>query len=292
MGARLRNAEIADGWSKFVVFVRGALPLTAPCGLSHRNGSWRQRPKALYHASYSRRCRTPHVSRSAGASRRMPASCRQGGFVGSSTGHSVRARNVEPHRGWGENLRPLCILRAHYSGAGVAQPSLRDLIWSGRQRVDRDRRSGTATVTIDTSPGATHKGKFDVELNGCPADAEPTIMHLHDGLKGAKGGVFVNSGLVAGEWKLTAGAGRITKEIPTIGTLVVSNIRVSPNGFYFNVHKGECRRCRSRVASGEERGSQLTFDGQHRRDGGRRHPDRAFAQRVLPGSSSRGGMCR
>jgi len=80
------------------------------------------------------------------------------------------------------------------------------------------------------------EGKFDVELNGCPADAEPTIMHIHDGLKGANGGVVVNSGLVAGEWKLTAGAGRITKEIPTIGTLLVSNIRVSPNGFYFNVH--------------------------------------------------------
>lgn len=61
-------------------------------------------------------------------------------------------------------------------------------------------------------------------------------MHIHNGVKGANGGVVVNSGLVAGEWKLTAGGGRITKEIPTIETLLVSSIRVNPNGFYFNVH--------------------------------------------------------
>ena len=93
--------------------------------------------------------------------------------------------------------------------------------------------SGTATVTLDR---AANSGVFEAELKGCPADAAPTIMHIHRGAKGANGGVVVNSGLVAGEWKLTAGAGKITKNIATIDAALLTEIIASPAGFYYNIH--------------------------------------------------------
>jgi len=93
--------------------------------------------------------------------------------------------------------------------------------------------SGTATATLDK---AANSGVFEVELKGCPADAEPTIMHIHRGAKAANGAVVVNSGLVAGEWKLAAGAGKITKNIATIDAALLSEIIATPAAFYFNVH--------------------------------------------------------
>ncbi|HEX4744423.1 MAG TPA: CHRD domain-containing protein [Candidatus Limnocylindria bacterium] len=93
--------------------------------------------------------------------------------------------------------------------------------------------SGTATVTLNK---ATNSGTFAVEVKGCPATTEINIMHIHRGAKGANGGVVVNSGLVAGEWKLTAGAGTITKNIATIDAALLNEIATSPAGFYFNLH--------------------------------------------------------
>lgn len=93
--------------------------------------------------------------------------------------------------------------------------------------------TGSATVTLDK---AANSGVFEAELKGCPATTEPTIMHIHRGAKGANGAVLVNSGLVAGEWKLSAGAGKVTKTIATIAPAVLSEIVASPAGFYFNVH--------------------------------------------------------
>lgn len=93
--------------------------------------------------------------------------------------------------------------------------------------------TGTATVTLDKS---ANKGKLEAELSGCPATAEPTIMHIHRAAKGANGAVVVNSGLVAGEWKLTAGAGKITKDIATIDAALLNEIIATPAAFYYNVH--------------------------------------------------------
>jgi len=88
-------------------------------------------------------------------------------------------------------------------------------------------------VTLDKS---ANKGKFEAELSGCPADAAPTIMHIHRGAKGANGGVVVNSGLTAGEWKLTAGAGKISKDIATIDAALLNEIITTPAAFYYNIH--------------------------------------------------------
>lgn len=93
--------------------------------------------------------------------------------------------------------------------------------------------NGTATITLNK---ATNSGTFAVEVKGCPATTEINIMHIHRGAKGANGGVVVNSGLVAGEWKLTAGAGTITKNIATIDAALLNEIATSPAGFYFNAH--------------------------------------------------------
>lgn len=93
--------------------------------------------------------------------------------------------------------------------------------------------TGTATVTLNK---AANSGKFDVEVKGCPATTEPNIMHIHRGAKGANGGVVVNSGLVAGEWKLTAGAGTISKTIATIDAALLNEIATNPSGFYYNLH--------------------------------------------------------
>ena len=96
--------------------------------------------------------------------------------------------------------------------------------------------SGTATVTLDR---AANSGVFEVDLKGCPATTEPTIMHIHRGAKGANGAVVVNSGLVAGEWKLTGGVGKITKNIATIDAALLTEIATTPAAFYFNVHSKE-----------------------------------------------------
>ena len=93
--------------------------------------------------------------------------------------------------------------------------------------------NGTATVTLNK---ATNSGKFDVEVKGCPATTELNIMHIHRGAKGANGGVVVNSGLAAGEWKLTAGAGTISKNIATIDAALLNEIIANPAGFYYNIH--------------------------------------------------------
>jgi hypothetical protein len=93
--------------------------------------------------------------------------------------------------------------------------------------------NGTATVTIDKT---ANSGKFDIELKGCPADAEPTAAHIHEGAKGANGPVRVNSGIAAGEWKLTAGAGTISKNIAAIDPAIVTGITSNPANWYFNVH--------------------------------------------------------
>ena len=93
--------------------------------------------------------------------------------------------------------------------------------------------TGTATVTLNK---ATNSGTFAVDVRGCPATTEINIMHIHRGAKGANGGVVVNSGLVAGEWKLTAGAGTITKNIATIDAALLNEIVTTPANFYFNAH--------------------------------------------------------
>jgi hypothetical protein len=93
--------------------------------------------------------------------------------------------------------------------------------------------SGTATVTINKT---ANTGVFEIDVKGCPADAEPTAAHIHEGAKGVNGPVKVNSGIAAGEFKLASGAGKITKNIAAIDAPIVTGITANPAGWYFNVH--------------------------------------------------------
>ncbi len=93
--------------------------------------------------------------------------------------------------------------------------------------------NGTATVTLDNT---AKSGVFEMAVRGCPADTEITNAHIHKGLKGANAGVVVPSGLVAAEFKLTGGAGTITKNIATIDAALLSDIIQYPETYYFNIH--------------------------------------------------------
>lgn len=93
--------------------------------------------------------------------------------------------------------------------------------------------AGSATVTIDQ---AAKTGVFEMTVRSCPADTEVTNAHIHKGPKGTNGGVVVPSGLTAGEFKLTGGAGTVTKNIAAIDAALVTDILANPDAFYFNIH--------------------------------------------------------
>lgn len=93
--------------------------------------------------------------------------------------------------------------------------------------------AGTATVTLDQ---AARSGVFEMSVRSCPADTEITNAHIHKGAKGTNAGVSVPSGLAAGEFKLTGGAGTMTKTIATIDAALIADIIANPSGYYFNVH--------------------------------------------------------
>lgn len=93
--------------------------------------------------------------------------------------------------------------------------------------------AGSATVTLDQ---AAKTGVFEMTVRSCPADTEIANAHIHKGAKGVNGAVVVPSGLAAGEFKLTGGAGTLTKNIATIDAALLSEILASPDGFYFNIH--------------------------------------------------------
>ncbi len=93
--------------------------------------------------------------------------------------------------------------------------------------------AGSVTVTLDQ---AAKTGVFEMTVRSCPADTEITNAHIHKGPKGTNAAVVVPSGLAAGEFKLTAGAGTITKNIATIDATLLSDIIATPGAFYFNIH--------------------------------------------------------
>lgn len=93
--------------------------------------------------------------------------------------------------------------------------------------------AGTATVTLDQ---AARSGVFEMTVRSCPANTEITNAHIHKGPKGTNAGVSVPSGLAAAEFKLTGGAGTLTKTIATIDAAIIADIIANPSGYYFNVH--------------------------------------------------------
>ena len=101
--------------------------------------------------------------------------------------------------------------------------------------------SGAATITMNVTRDAAGAitaatTTFAVTVTGFPAGSAVTIAHIHNAAAGASAGVFINTGLTAGEVTLTNGAGSFTKTAPSTTAAQAEAIIANPAGFYFNVH--------------------------------------------------------
>jgi hypothetical protein len=92
---------------------------------------------------------------------------------------------------------------------------------------------GTAVITINK---ATNKIDFNVSLNSFPAGSTVNVAHIHAAAAGATAGVFIGTGLVAGQVVLTNGAGTFSFDQVQATAAQVAQILANPAGHYFNVH--------------------------------------------------------
>jgi len=101
--------------------------------------------------------------------------------------------------------------------------------------------SGTVTITMNVTRDASGTitaatTTFVCNMTGFPAGSAVNVAHIHNAAAGASAGVFVNTGLVAGEVTLTNGAGSFTKSAVNTTVAQAEAIVANPPGFYFNVH--------------------------------------------------------
>jgi hypothetical protein len=102
---------------------------------------------------------------------------------------------------------------------------------------------GTATITFtltrDSAQAITGgTARFEVSLNGFPANSVARLAHIHPGATGVIGNVLVDTGLTpASPVTLANGTGSFTLEREfTITPAQIQSIIDNPAGFYFNVH--------------------------------------------------------
>jgi hypothetical protein len=105
--------------------------------------------------------------------------------------------------------------------------------------------SGTMTVTInvvrDSSSNITGVSSTDFVVNmaGFPANTVLTGAHIHAAPAGSNSGIFINTGLAAGEVILASGTGSFTKSPSGSLAVTVEQAQAlvnNPAGHYFNVH--------------------------------------------------------
>lgn len=101
--------------------------------------------------------------------------------------------------------------------------------------------AGKGTFTLNTTKDASGTitaatAVFETDVTGCPADTKINIGHIHKAAAGANGSVVVNSGLVAGEFTLTSGAGKINKTQSTVDAALATDIIANPANYYMNWH--------------------------------------------------------
>jgi len=90
--------------------------------------------------------------------------------------------------------------------------------------------SGSATITFTATTA-----EFDVTFTGCPASAVINIGHIHEGATGVNGPVKIDSSLKAGELKLVAGRGTLSRTVTADATLI-STMMANPADYYVNFH--------------------------------------------------------
>jgi len=100
--------------------------------------------------------------------------------------------------------------------------------------------AGTATIALTvTKDGAgtitSATANIQISVTGFPNGTVITDAHVHNASAGANGGVFVATGLTAGELTLVNGSGSVTKtvNVPADRATAILN---NPAGHYFNVH--------------------------------------------------------
>jgi len=101
--------------------------------------------------------------------------------------------------------------------------------------------TGTAiivlTVARDSSGSITSAtADFQISVAGFPPGTTVTDAHIHNAPVGVAGGVYVATGLTAGELVLTNGGGSVTKNGVNVPADKAAAILSNPAGFYFNVH--------------------------------------------------------
>jgi hypothetical protein len=101
--------------------------------------------------------------------------------------------------------------------------------------------SGTVTITLNVTRDAAGTitaatTTFVCNVTGFPAGSAVNVAHIHAAAAGASAGVFLNTGLVAGEVTLTGGAGSFTKTAVNTTVAQAEAIIANPAGHYFNVH--------------------------------------------------------
>ena len=101
--------------------------------------------------------------------------------------------------------------------------------------------SGTATLTFNLTrdaAGAITAATMDaaISVQGFPAGTALTASHIHPGVVGANGGVFVSLGLSAGEVTFPTGSGSFTKRGVTLTADEANSILANPANFYLNIH--------------------------------------------------------
>ena len=106
---------------------------------------------------------------------------------------------------------------------------------------DEANGSGTATVTFNLtrdSAGTITAATMDatVSVQGFPAGTALTASHIHPGVIGANGGVFVSLGLGAGEVTFASGSGSFTKRGVPLTADEANSILANPANFYLNIH--------------------------------------------------------
>ena len=106
---------------------------------------------------------------------------------------------------------------------------------------DESNGSGTAMLTFNLTrdaAGTITAATMDatVSAQGFPPGTALLASHIHPGVIGANGGVFVSLGLAAGEVTLANGSGSFTNRGVTVTADEVNSILANPASFYLNIH--------------------------------------------------------
>ena len=107
--------------------------------------------------------------------------------------------------------------------------------------VDKDA-TGTMTLTVTVTRNsanditAVQSADFVVSMAGFPAATSLVGAHIHNGPAGQNAGIFINTGLAAGEVSLSTGTGSFNKSPAGVTVEQVQALVANPAGNYFNVH--------------------------------------------------------